>query len=30
MLLALCGVCAAQKLAITLDDLPLNGSLPPA
>ena len=22
------GVCAAQKLAITMDDLPLNGSLP--
>ena len=29
MLLALCGVCAAQKLAITFDDLPLNGELPP-
>jgi peptidoglycan-N-acetylglucosamine deacetylase len=27
--LALCGVCAAQKLAITMDDLPLNGLLPP-
>jgi peptidoglycan-N-acetylglucosamine deacetylase len=26
--LALAGVCAAQKLAITFDDLPLNGSLP--
>jgi peptidoglycan/xylan/chitin deacetylase (PgdA/CDA1 family) len=26
--LAFCGVCAAQKLAITMDDLPLNGSLP--
>jgi peptidoglycan/xylan/chitin deacetylase (PgdA/CDA1 family) len=24
-----CGVSAAQKLAITFDDLPLNGSLPP-
>jgi peptidoglycan/xylan/chitin deacetylase (PgdA/CDA1 family) len=29
LLAALCGTCAAQKLAITLDDLPLNGSLPP-
>jgi peptidoglycan/xylan/chitin deacetylase (PgdA/CDA1 family) len=29
LLLALCGVCAAQKLAITFDDLPLNGLLPP-
>jgi peptidoglycan-N-acetylglucosamine deacetylase len=29
LLFALCGVCAAQKLAITFDDLPLNGSLPP-
>lgn len=29
LLLALCGVCAAQKLAITFDDLPLNGELPP-
>ena len=28
-LLALCGACGAQKLAITFDDLPLNGSLPP-
>jgi peptidoglycan-N-acetylglucosamine deacetylase len=28
-LLALCGMCAAQKLAITFDDLPLNGTLPP-
>jgi peptidoglycan/xylan/chitin deacetylase (PgdA/CDA1 family) len=27
--LALPGVCAAQKLAITMDDLPLNGFLPP-
>ena len=27
--LALTGVCAAQKLAITMDDLPLNGLLPP-
>jgi peptidoglycan/xylan/chitin deacetylase (PgdA/CDA1 family) len=26
---AFCGICAAQKLAITLDDLPLNGTLPP-
>jgi peptidoglycan-N-acetylglucosamine deacetylase len=26
--LVFCGVCAAQKLAITMDDLPLNGSLP--
>ena len=25
----LCGVCGAQKLAITFDDLPLNGELPP-
>jgi peptidoglycan/xylan/chitin deacetylase (PgdA/CDA1 family) len=29
LLLALCGVCAAQKVAITFDDLPLNGELPP-
>src|SRR5580700_4994241 len=29
VLLALCGVCAAQKLAITFDDLPANGALPP-
>jgi peptidoglycan/xylan/chitin deacetylase (PgdA/CDA1 family) len=29
VLLVLCGVCAAQKLAITFDDLPLNGELPP-
>ena len=29
LLLALCGGCAAQKVAITFDDLPLNGSLPP-
>jgi peptidoglycan/xylan/chitin deacetylase (PgdA/CDA1 family) len=29
MLLALCGVCAAQKVAITFDDLPSNGELPP-
>jgi len=29
LLLALCGLCAAQKLAITMDDLPLNGLLPP-
>jgi peptidoglycan-N-acetylglucosamine deacetylase len=26
--LVFCGVCAAQKLAITMDDLPLNGMLP--
>ncbi|MGA8868511.1 MAG: polysaccharide deacetylase family protein [Candidatus Sulfotelmatobacter sp.] len=26
---ALCGICCAQKLAITMDDLPLNGALPP-
>jgi peptidoglycan/xylan/chitin deacetylase (PgdA/CDA1 family) len=25
----LAGLCAAQKLAITMDDLPLNGTLPP-
>jgi len=25
----LCGICSAQKLAITFDDLPLNGELPP-
>jgi len=25
----LCGVCTAQKLAITFDDLPRNGELPP-
>jgi peptidoglycan-N-acetylglucosamine deacetylase len=25
----LCGPCAAQKVAITMDDLPLNGVLPP-
>jgi peptidoglycan/xylan/chitin deacetylase (PgdA/CDA1 family) len=29
VLLVLCGVCAAQKLAITFDDLPSNGELPP-
>jgi peptidoglycan/xylan/chitin deacetylase (PgdA/CDA1 family) len=29
LFLALCGVCTAQKLAITFDDLPLNGLLPP-
>src|ERR1039458_2609461 len=29
LLLALCGMCAAQKVAITFDDLPLNGELPP-
>jgi peptidoglycan/xylan/chitin deacetylase (PgdA/CDA1 family) len=28
-LCVLCSLCAAQKLAITLDDLPLNGTLPP-
>ena len=27
--LALVEACAAQKLAITMDDLPLNGTLPP-
>src|SRR6202167_3926541 len=27
--LALAGVCAAQRLATTMDDLPLNGLLPP-
>jgi peptidoglycan/xylan/chitin deacetylase (PgdA/CDA1 family) len=29
LLLALCAVGAAQKVAITFDDLPLNGELPP-
>jgi peptidoglycan/xylan/chitin deacetylase (PgdA/CDA1 family) len=29
VLLAMCGMCVAQKLAITFDDLPLNGELPP-
>jgi peptidoglycan-N-acetylglucosamine deacetylase len=29
VLLALCGVGAAQKVAITFDDLPANGELPP-
>jgi peptidoglycan-N-acetylglucosamine deacetylase len=29
VLLVLCGICSAQKLAITFDDLPLNGELPP-
>jgi peptidoglycan/xylan/chitin deacetylase (PgdA/CDA1 family) len=29
LLLAICGMCAAQKLAITFDDLPANGELPP-
>src|SRR5580658_4630797 len=29
LLWVFCGTCAAQKLAITFDDLPLNGSLPP-
>jgi peptidoglycan/xylan/chitin deacetylase (PgdA/CDA1 family) len=28
-ILFLTGVCAAQKVAITFDDLPLNGDLPP-
>jgi peptidoglycan/xylan/chitin deacetylase (PgdA/CDA1 family) len=28
-LLQVTGICAAQKLAITMDDLPLNGMLPP-
>ncbi len=27
--MALCSLCTAQKLAITMDDLPLNGTLPP-
>ena len=27
-LVAWCGICPAQKLAITMDDLPLNGMLP--
>jgi peptidoglycan-N-acetylglucosamine deacetylase len=27
--LVLCGACLAQKVAITFDDLPLNGELPP-
>jgi peptidoglycan/xylan/chitin deacetylase (PgdA/CDA1 family) len=29
LLWAFCGICAAQKLSITFDDLPLNGLLPP-
>jgi len=29
VVLMLCGMGMAQKLAITMDDLPLNGSLPP-
>ena len=29
LLLLFCGVGAAQKVAITFDDLPLNGELPP-
>jgi peptidoglycan-N-acetylglucosamine deacetylase len=29
LLAGLVGMCAAQKLAITMDDLPLNGMLPP-
>ncbi|SRR5579871_4783645 len=29
LLFGLAGVCSAQKLAITFDDLPLNGTLPP-
>ena len=28
-MLGLSGMCSAQKLAITMDDLPLNGMLPP-
>ena len=28
-MLAMCGMCVAQKVAITFDDLPLNGELPP-
>ena len=28
-LFTLAGICTAQKLAITIDDLPLNGQLPP-
>jgi peptidoglycan-N-acetylglucosamine deacetylase len=28
LLLLFCGVCVAQKVAITFDDLPLNGELP--
>ena len=27
-LVLFCGVCAAQKVAVTFDDLPLNGDLP--
>src|SRR5712691_6434482 len=27
--LQLAGICAAQKVAITMDDLPVNGMLPP-
>ena len=29
LFLQITGICAAQKLAITFDDLPLNGLLPP-
>ena len=29
VLFVLCGLCCAQKLAITFDDLPRNGELPP-
>src|SRR5580700_9574220 len=29
LILTLCWVCAAQKVAITMDDLPRNGALPP-
>jgi peptidoglycan-N-acetylglucosamine deacetylase len=29
LVLTLGGACAAQKLAVTFDDLPLNGTLPP-
>ena len=29
LVLLACWTCAAQKVAITFDDLPLNGDLPP-
>ena len=29
LVVAFCAACAAQKVAITFDDLPLNGELPP-
>jgi peptidoglycan/xylan/chitin deacetylase (PgdA/CDA1 family) len=29
LILKLCGLCVAQKVAITMDDLPRNGGLPP-